>query len=185
MLLLVHLLPRRSRTQWAISIEAFLVEWIHELVNQWDDNARNKRTRQEKVVEIMFRLVHVGVFAVIIEVNGPSPIRMRSTEAVRILTSISRNLGDAVSIQSAMSEVCELMLHRRIEPKEASALFYAMQVASTNLAVLNANKNQGPVSEKNSKNGSPAPASSKPDPLPPGTIHACKQPRRHKRRLRA
>ena len=119
------------------------------------------------------------------EVAGPSPIRMRSTEDSPYSHFYLPQLGDAVSIQSAISEVCELMLHRRIEPKEASALFYAMQVASTNLAALNANKNQGPVSGKNSENSSPAPASSKPGPLPPGTIQACAQPRRHKRRLRA
>src|SRR5258708_11861195 len=59
-------------------------------------------------------------------------------------TTLSRSpqLEDATSIQSAISEVCELMLHRRIEPKEASALFYAMQVASTNLAFVNALKNR-------------------------------------------
>jgi hypothetical protein len=71
---------------------------------------------------------------------------------------------DATSIQSAISEVCEMMLHRRIEPKEASALFYAMQVASTNLL----HKNQKPNSE-----------------TPPETIQACEQPRRRNRRLRA
>jgi hypothetical protein len=47
---------------------------------------------------------------------------------------------DAVSIQSAISDVCEMMLHRRIEPKEASILLYAMQVASTNMAQLNGDK---------------------------------------------
>jgi len=49
---------------------------------------------------------------------------------------------DAVSIQSAISDVCEMMLHRRIEIKEASVLLYAMQVASTNMAHMNAAKNQ-------------------------------------------
>jgi len=65
-------------------------------------------------------------------------------------------LESAASIQAAISEVCELMLHRRIEPKEASALFYAMQVASQNLAPLNGTKMR-----------------KAPDPLPPGTIQAC------------
>ena len=64
-------------------------------------------------------------------------------------------LESAASIQSAISEVCELMLHRRIEPKEASALFYAMQVASQNLPPLNGTKTRNA-----------------PDPLPPGTIQA-------------
>jgi len=49
---------------------------------------------------------------------------------------------DAVSIQSAISDVCEMMLHRRIEPKEASILLYAMQVASINMAHLNGKKAQ-------------------------------------------
>lgn len=69
-------------------------------------------------------------------------------------------LESSASIQSAISEVCELMLHRRIEPKEASALFYAMQVASQNLAPLNGTK---------TRKADPA----APDPLPPGTIQAC------------
>src|SRR3984893_8614972 len=73
-------------------------------------------------------------------------------------------LADAASIQSAISEVCEMMLHRRIEPKEASALFYAMQVASSNLV----HKNQKVNTE-----------------TPSGTIQACEQPRRRNRRLRA
>ena len=47
---------------------------------------------------------------------------------------------DAVSIQSAISDVCEMMLHRRIEPKEASICLYAMQVASSNMAQLNGDR---------------------------------------------
>jgi hypothetical protein len=71
-----------------------------------------------------------------------------------------------------------MMLHRRIEPKEASALFYAMQVASTNLGFLSANKNQKLNSESSD-------TSSEPKRLPPGTIQACEHPRRRNRRLRA
>jgi hypothetical protein len=85
------------------------------------------------------------------------------------------------------------MLHRRIEPEEASALFYAMQVASTNLGFVLARKhppqnpktNSDPSPETASTNISHIPAPSEPNPLPPGTIHACEQPRRRKRRLRA
>ena len=69
-------------------------------------------------------------------------------------------LEDAASIQVAISEVCELMLHRRIEPKEASALFYALQVASQNLAPLNSQA------------------------LPPGTIQASAEQRTRRRRGR-
>jgi hypothetical protein len=87
---------------------------------------------------------------------------------------------DAVSIQSAISDVCEMMLHRRIEPKEASILLYAMQVASTNMAHLNGEK--GPRKQKSPKkgqNGGPEPSAAAPSPteapmagerLPPGTI---------------
>jgi hypothetical protein len=96
---------------------------------------------------------------------------------------------DAVSIQSAISDVCEMMLHRRIEAKEASILLYAMQVASTNMAHLNSQKGQR--KQNGQKKGPPAnPASSappteappannsptispEPSPLPPGTIQAC------------
>ena len=104
---------------------------------------------------------------------------------------------DAVSIQSAISDVCEMMLHRRIEPKEASILLYAMQVASTNMAHLNGNKSQSkqksqkrnpPSNSAPSATSSTAPTmaneaptandttiSSKSQPLPPGTIQACEQ----------
>ncbi|MGD0416831.1 MAG: hypothetical protein ABSA80_15845 [Terriglobales bacterium] len=102
---------------------------------------------------------------------------------------------DAVSIQSAISDVCEMMLHRRIETKEASILLYAMQVASTNMAHLNGDKGQrkhkSPKKNQN-PNSSPGPgaplstdastahpssttSSSAPEPLPPGTIQACEQ----------
>jgi hypothetical protein len=86
---------------------------------------------------------------------------------------------DAVSIQSAITDVCEMMLHRRIEPKEASILLYAMQVASTNMAHMNGDKGQpnGKSQEKNQKNH-PEPAA--PDSLPPGTIQARGQKGRRK-----
>jgi hypothetical protein len=100
---------------------------------------------------------------------------------------------DAVSIQNAISDVCEMMLHRRIEAKEASILLYAMQVASTNMALLNSKKGQrkqnsqkkGPPPNPSSSapptqvppaNNSPT-ISSEPQRLPPGTIQAC-EPRR-------
>ncbi len=111
-----------------------------------------------------------------------------------------RVFEDAVSIQSAISDVCEMMLHRRIETKEASILLYAMQVASTNMAHMNGDK--GPRTDKDkdkdkSKNkkktsaepsaaalskeastASSATSSSEPQSLPPGTIQACEQRRR-------
>jgi hypothetical protein len=103
---------------------------------------------------------------------------------------------DAVSIQSGISDVCEMMLHRRIEPKEASILLYAMQVASTNMAHMNGEQAQREHKRqtKKEKNGaepsssaapsseevpatpeSTAASSSEPQPLPPGTIQASEQ----------
>jgi hypothetical protein len=103
---------------------------------------------------------------------------------------------DAVSIQSAISDVCEMMLHRRIETKEASILLYAMQVASTNMAHMNGEKgqrkyvskkkNQNPNSSTEPSSSSALPSmdaspvssttsSSAPEPLPPGTIQACEE----------
>src|SRR5712691_10287163 len=74
------------------------------------------------------------------ETMGPSPCN--TTEFNPSSHVYLPLLEVAASIQSAISEVCEMMLHRRIEPKEASALFYAMQVASSNLAFVNAIKNR-------------------------------------------
>jgi hypothetical protein len=108
-------------------------------------------------------------------------------------TYLSR-FEDAVSIQSGISDVCEMMLHRRIEPKEASILLYAMQVASTNMAHMNGEKGQRKDKSKKKSSAeptssaalsstetsaaaddSPATSSSEPQPLPPGTIQACEQ----------
>lgn len=113
------------------------------------------------------------------EVMGPPPVNIDNNEGNASLHVYLPQLEDAVSIQSAISEVCEMMLHRRIEPKEATALFYAMQVASTNMALLNGNKNRKLFSETSSV---PLPGPKLP---PPGTIQACEQPQRRKRRLRA
>jgi len=105
---------------------------------------------------------------------------------------------DAVSIQSAITDVCEMMLHRRIETKEASILLYAMQVASTNMAHMNGengqrkhkrqSKNQksgpepsssvAPLNEAPATPESTAASLSEPQSLPPGTIQACEEGRR-------
>jgi hypothetical protein len=105
------------------------------------------------------------------EKMGPPPINIDNNEAIPSFHVYLPQLEDAASIQSAISEVCELMLHRRIEPKEASALFYAMQVASSNLVHKNQKPNSATISDTSSEQ--------------PGTIQACEQPRRRKRRLRA
>jgi len=130
------------------------------------------------------------------EISGPSPVDINNSTAIPSSHVYLPQLRDATSIQSAISEVCELMLHRRIEPKEATALFYAMQVASTNMAFLNANKNQKlnsppasdtsseTIRENNSAKTSPTSDATARKLLPPGTIQACQQPRRRKRSLR-
>ncbi len=98
---------------------------------------------------------------------------------------------DAVSIQAAIQDVCEMMLHRRIEPKEASILLYAMQVASTNMAQVNGGQGKGKDKDKdkdkskNKKKTSAEPSSrdalpsnealSEPQSSPSGTIQACEQ----------
>jgi hypothetical protein len=113
------------------------------------------------------------------EHSGPPPIDINNTETIPSFHVYLPQLENAASIQSAISEVCEMMLHRRIEPKEASALFYAMQVASSNLDHLPNNRNRRLNSETSSD------TSSEPNRLPPGTIQACAQPRPRNRRRRA
>jgi hypothetical protein len=110
---------------------------------------------------------------------GPPPIDIDNSDTIPSSHVYLPQLEDAASIQSAISEVCEMMLHRRIEPKEASALFYAMQVASTNMALLTASKNRNLNLDTSSD------PSSEPKRLPPGTIQACEQPRPRKRRRSA
>src|SRR6266446_5583002 len=118
------------------------------------------------------------------ELMGPSPISI-DNDTIPSSHVYLPQLEDAASIQAAISEVCEMMLHRRIEPKEASALFYAMQVASSNLGHKTQKLNSETSSDTSSEKSSPPPASSQPNRLPPGTIQACEQPRRRNRRLRA
>ncbi len=71
------------------------------------------------------------------KVMGPPPIDIDNDEHTSRHVYLPQ-VEDAVSIQSAISEVYEMMLRRRIEPREATALFYAMQVASANMVFLNA-----------------------------------------------
>ncbi len=113
------------------------------------------------------------------EVSGTPPIDINNSETIPSTHVYLPPLEDAASIQSAISEVCELMLHRRIEPKEASSLFYAMQVASVNLGFMNAYRTPG-LNSENSPD-----TSSEPKALPPGTIQACEQPQPRTRRRSA
>jgi len=96
-------------------------------------------------------------------------------------------LEDASSIQLAISQVCEHMLHRRLDTKKASVMLYAMQVASSNLARMNREKIQDndqpnkqesvPASSEASAILQDDPASGDPERLPPGTMQACEQPK--------
>jgi len=72
-----------------------------------------------------------------------------------------------------MSVAAYRIVPHAAEPKEACALFYAMQIASLNLGYLPTNKTQKQISETASNPS--------PNPLPPGTIQASKQPRRKRR----
>ena len=83
-------------------------------------------------------------------------------------------LEDAASIQLAITQVCEHLLHRRLDAKKAGILLYAMQVASSNLGRLSQEKTQ----ENPNESPSDAPVSSEPDRLPPGTIQASERRRR-------
>ena len=80
---------------------------------------------------------------------------------------------DAVSIQAAIQDVCEMMLHRRIEPKEASILLYAMQVASTNMAQMNGGQGKGKDKDKD-KDKDKSKNKRKPARNPPPPTH-CRQ----------
>ena len=103
-------------------------------------------------------------------------------------------LEDATSIQATITQICEHLLHRRLDAKKAGVLLYAMQVASSNLARLSEDRSQEKTKENTLQPSSPVPASSEATPisqddsgsisslesdrLPPGTIQACEQPRR-------
>ncbi|HLX83032.1 MAG TPA: hypothetical protein VKR59_03995 [Terriglobales bacterium] len=108
------------------------------------------------------------------KVMGPAPINIHNGDTFPAVHLYLPRLNNAISIQNAISEVCELMLHRRIEPKEASALFYAMQVASFNLAPLRASLDNNKL-KPNPDVADPNSSSTVP---PPGTIQACAEPRR-------
>ena len=58
-------------------------------------------------------------------------------------------LEDAASIQWGVAQVCEHLLHRRLDPKKAGVLLYAMQIASSNLARLKEDKSE----DKSEDNG--------------------------------
>ncbi len=60
-------------------------------------------------------------------------------------------LEDAASIQLAITQVCEHLLHRRLDAKKAGVLLYAMQVASSNLDRLSEHKSEDKSQKKSSE----------------------------------
>jgi hypothetical protein len=130
---------------------------------------------------------HEACFAITIDVS--------TSAAVPRAPFLLPALEDAASIQVAISQVCEHLLHRRLDPNKAGVLLYAMQVASSNLSRLAADraevKTEVTTEDKNGESHEPASqpvppattstsqddASGTTDRLPPGTIHASQQPR--------
>jgi hypothetical protein len=130
--------------------------------------------------------------------SGPPPKDVSNPGVIPQVQFHLPLLDDATSIQATISLVCEHLLHRRLEPKKAGILLYAMQVASSNLSRMNEDRSQKKNGESNSANALPAPplgpASSEtlrtaqndsaappsddPDRLPPGTIQASQQRKR-------
>jgi len=132
---------------------------------------------------------------------GPVQVDVSTSAVVPAAPFFLPVLEDAASIQLAITQVCEHLLHRRLDAKKAGILLYAMQVASSNLGRLNEDKSQKKSSEEsNQENSNSVEASSpatvspeavssgqdssgsissaEPDRLPPGTIQACEQSRR-------
>ncbi len=70
-------------------------------------------------------------------------------------------LEDAASIQYTINQVCEHLLHHRLDAKKAGVMLYAMQIASSNLDRLTGakseentwNKTREKSSEENPENG--------------------------------
>ncbi len=104
----------------------------------------------------------------------PAQVDVSTSATVPAAPFLLPVLEDAASIQLAITQVCEHLLHRRLDAKKAGILLYAMQVASSNLGRLSEEKTK----ENPNKSLSDASASSEPDRLPPGTIQACEQRRR-------
>jgi hypothetical protein len=70
--------------------------------------------------------------------SGPPPNDVRGNSAA--IPQVQFHvplLDDAASIQATISVVCEHLLHRRLEPKKAGILLYALHVASSNLGRMN------------------------------------------------
>src|SRR5260370_7361902 len=64
------------------------------------------------------------------ETVGPSPINIDNAESIPSSHVYLQQLEDAASIQSAISEVCELMLPPRTEPKQPPPPSTPLQLTS-------------------------------------------------------
>ncbi len=106
-------------------------------------------------------------------------------------------LEDAASIQATSTQVCEHLLHRRLDPKKAGVVLYGLQVALSNLDRPSEENTQHHTQESSSSVPTPPAAiptahdasgsipSANPDRLPPGTIQASARPRQRADRMKA
>ncbi len=74
--------------------------------------------------------------------SGPPPAEVSNRLVIPLVQFHVPFLDDATSIQATISVVCEHLLHRRLEPKKAGILLYALQVASSNLSHVNEDRSQ-------------------------------------------
>ncbi|MGA2967075.1 MAG: hypothetical protein ABSD64_12750 [Terriglobales bacterium] len=65
-------------------------------------------------------------------------------------------LEDAASIQYTIAQVCEHLLHHRLDAKNAGVMLYAMQIASSNLARLGEDESEDESQKKSGAPGVPA-----------------------------
>jgi hypothetical protein len=89
---------------------------------------------------------------------GPLP---KDIDNLGVIPKVEFNLpllDDATAIQATITLICEHLLHRRLEPKKAGILLYALQVASSNLGRMN---NEESAQKKNKQSNS---AKALPDP---------------------
>jgi hypothetical protein len=80
---------------------------------------------------------------------GPVEVDVSTSAAVPAAPFLLPVLEDAASIQLAITQVCEHLLHRRLDTKKAGVLLYAMQVAMSNLHRLSEHKSEDKSQDKN------------------------------------
>jgi len=81
----------------------------------------------------------------------PVEIDVSTSASVPVAPFLLPVLENAASIQLAVTQVCEHLLHRRLDAKKAGVLLYAMQVASSNLHRLSEDENQDTNQKKTSE----------------------------------